>query len=53
MTQKVFATPTNDVVFKAIFGQEGDKEPLKSLLSSIMNLPQDAFEDLIDRKSVV
>ncbi len=45
--QKTFTTPYNDVIFKAIFGKEGDKGPLMSLLSSIMDLPIESFEDLI------
>ena len=40
-------TPYNDVIFKAIFGKEGDKGTLMSLLSSIMDLPIESFEDLI------
>jgi len=47
MTKPVFTAPYYDVVFKAIFGQEGNKEPLMSLLSSIMDLPFDFFEDLM------
>ncbi len=45
--QQTFTTPYNDVIFKAIFGKEGDKGPLMSLLSSIMDLPIESFEDLI------
>lgn len=45
--QKTFTTPYNDVIFKAIFGKEGDKGPLMSLLSCIMDLPIESFEDLI------
>lgn len=45
--QKTFTTPYNDVIFKAIFGKEGDKIPLMSLLSSIMDLPIESFEDLV------
>ncbi len=45
--QKTFTTPYNDVIFKAIFGQEGDKVPLMSLLSSIMDLPIESFQDLV------
>lgn len=47
MNQRPFTTPYNDVVFKAIFGKEGDKRPLMSLLSSIMDLPIESFEDLM------
>jgi len=47
MSKKVFIAPHFDVVFKSIFGQEGDKGPLMSLLSSIMELPIESFEDLI------
>ena len=47
MNDKIFIAPHIDVVFKSIFGKEEEKRPLMSLLSSILDLSLDSFEDLI------
>ena len=46
MSDPVFTAPYYDVVFKAIFGNENNKRPLMSLLSSILDLPIENFEAL-------
>ena len=46
MSKDVFIAPHIDIVFKSIFGSEKEKGPLKSLLSSIMELPLESFEEL-------
>ena len=46
MSKDVFIAPHIDVVFKSIFCNENEKGPLMSLLSSIMELPLESFEEL-------
>jgi len=46
MSKDIFIAPHIDVVFKSIFGNEKEKGPLMSLLSSIMELPLESFDEL-------
>jgi len=46
MSKDVFIAPHIDVVFKSIFGNEKEKGPLMSLLSCIMELPLESFDEL-------
>lgn len=43
---KTFTTPRNDIIFKALFANEKDKQPLMSLLSGILGMPMKNFENL-------
>ncbi|MDW7661546.1 MAG: Rpn family recombination-promoting nuclease/putative transposase [Bacillota bacterium] len=43
---KTFTTPRNDIIFKALFANEKDKQPLMSLLSGILGMPMDNFQNL-------
>ena len=46
INNKPFTAPSNDVIFKALFANENNKKPLISLLSGILGMPFDYFNDL-------
>ncbi|KEO82705.1 Rpn family recombination-promoting nuclease/putative transposase [Tumebacillus flagellatus] len=62
MKQETLMKPTNDLVFKALFGQESSKEYLKSLLEAILDAkisdltlvdPVLKIQDLDDKSSIL
>jgi predicted transposase/invertase (TIGR01784 family) len=46
MSDEVFYSPRNDALFKLLFGDKDNVELLRSFLSSVLDLPDDEFDDI-------